>query len=600
MTTAPHDPYHHLHDEAYADVYAAGRVGAHDMVAMAGRQVQSLNGTWSFVLDLFDEGLRQRWFADVPCPAHAWTAPRDYDGGDWQPITTPSCWNLLKPEWFFFEGSAWYARTLQIDAIAPGERLKLRIGAANYEARVFLNGRFTGSHRGGSTPFFIDITDTAHPGNNRLMIQVDNRRRSDAVPMHHIDWFNYGGLYRDVALVRVPAVFIRDFAVTLVPGSDGRHIRADATLSAAVDGDGALSIPGLGGPWPMAFKAGRGTVELDARPELWSPAQPTLYDVAISFEADRVSDRIGFRSVAVAGERILLNGREIFLRGICVHEDDIATGKASSDHDIRRRFADAKALGCNFMRLAHYPHHERAAAIADEVGMLLWAEIPVYWAIDFSNPDTLADAENQLSELIRRDRNRASVIIWGVGNENADTDARLAFMGHLAAVAKREDPSRLVSAACLINRQTFAIEDRLAEHLDIIGINEYFGWYEPDFDGLRRLLANSTPGKPVIITETGADAVAGMFSTDGGLFSEERQAAVYREQLTILATAGYIRGICPWILYDFRSERRQTAFQRGWNRKGLIAGDKTTRKLAFHVLAAHYHNRMADQSSDSP
>lgn len=593
MTTTDIDPYHHLHDENFADAYARGRVGATAMVTMAGRAATSLDGAWTFVLDLYDEGLRQRWFADQVAPVETWAAPRDYDGGGWQTITTPSSWNMVRPEWFYFEGGAWYGRTLQLDPIVAGEHVLVRIGAANYEARVFLNGRFVGSHRGGSTPFFIDITAAARAGENWLLIQVDNRRRSDRVPMHHTDWFNYGGLYREISLVRLPAVFIRDFAVMLAPGTDGQRVRAEVSLSAPLDAEAVVSIAGLGGPWRIAVKGGKGTLEFDARPELWSPDAPKLYDVSLSCTGDTVRDRIGFRTLAVRGEHILLNGQDLLLRGICVHEDDVDHGKVSSDDDIRRRFAHAKALGCNFMRLAHYPHHERAAEIADEVGMLLWEEIPVYWAIEFANADTYADAENQLHELIRRDRNRASVIIWGVGNENADTDARLSFMGRLADAAKKADPSRLVSAACLINRETFAIQDRLTEHLDIIGINEYFGWYEPDFEGLRRLLKNSRPGKPVIITETGADAVAGSRGSDTTFFTEDKQAAVYREQLSILATADYVRGICPWILYDFRTERRQTALQQGWNRKGLLAADKTTRKLAFDVLADHYR-RLAD------
>lgn len=228
------------------------------------------------------------------------------------------------------------------------------------------------------------------------------------------------------------------------------------------------------------------------------------------------------------------------------------------------------------------------AEIADEEGLPLWAEIPVYWAIDFANSDTYADAENQLLELIDRDRNRASVIVWSVGNENADTDARYSFMSRLAEAARRADPTRLISAACLINRRTFAIEDRLAAHLDVIGVNEYFGWYEPDFAGLERLLANSRPDRPVVISEVGADALAGHHGDKRELFTEECQAEFYRRQLEIVARAPYLRGFCPWLLYDFRSERRQTRFQRGFNCKGLIAEDKATKKLAFAVIAAHY------------
>ncbi len=588
MSSVQSDPYLHLHDEAYACPFAARRVGVRDMIAMAGRRSLSLDGEWRFVLDLHDEGLRQHWYADPVEPIEKWVVPRDYDDGAWQTITVPSCWNMARPDWTFFEGSGWYTREFHHASSNPGERLFLRVGAANYEARIFLNGQFAGSHRGGSTPFFIELTAFVREGANRIQIQVENRRQRDRVPMNHTDWFNYGGVYREVSLVRVPSVFIRDFGAALVPGSGSRKLCFDIALSDPVNGLANVEIDGLGGPFMVPVEGGRGMAEIEAMPESWSPERPRLYPVRVRFGEDVLSDRIGFREISVVGDRILLNGVDIFLRGICVHEDDAICGKSTSEEDIRRRFRHIRELNANFVRLSHYPHHERVAEIADEEGILLWSEIPVYWAIDFGNPDTLADADNQLQELIRRDRNRASIIVWGIGNENHDTDARLAFMSALARTARTMDGTRLVSAACLINRESFRIEDRLAETLDLIGINEYFGWYEPSFEGLRRLLANSAPGKPVIITETGADALAGRHGPANELFTEECQANVLDQQLLTLAGVPYIRGVAPWILYDFRTERRQTAFQRGYNRKGLIAADKATRKLAFAVVARRY------------
>ncbi len=580
----PDDPFAHLHREDYAAAFEGRRATAATMIFMGGRSRVPLDGPWSFTPDLFDEGLRQAWFADPADDPAGWTKPRDHDPDGVASIAVPSCWTCVRPEWTHFEGGAWYVRDLDVPDPRDGERLFLRVGAANYAARIFFGGAFLGSHRGGSTPFFVELP----AGRGRLMINVDNRRAADRVPMHHFDWFNHGGLYREVALIRVPAVHVADFGVALVPDGTFSRIRADVTLSAAVDATARLEIPGLGVAADVPVRAGRGAVEIEAAPTLWAPDAPRLYDVTLACGADRVSDRVGFREIRRDGTRLLLNGRDLILRGVCVHEDDRIHGKSTDEADIRRRFAHAAELGANCLRLAHYPHHERVAEIADEVGMLLWSEIPVYWAIDFANPETYADAENQLLELIRRDRNRASTVIWGVGNENADTDARYAFMARLAAAARAADPTRLVAAACLINREAFRIEDRLAAHLDLIGLNEYFGWYEPDMTGLERLLANSSPDRPVVISETGADAVAGKHGPASELFTEERQAELYRRQFEVLAAAPWIRGFFPWLLYDFRSERRQTRFQRGFNRKGLIADDKATRKLAFDVIATHY------------
>jgi len=407
--------------------------------------------------------------------------------------------------------------------------------------------------------------------------------------MHHFDWFNHGGLHREVGLLELPPVFMRRFGVWQDEGGVG----VEVVLSDPVDGVVDLHLPG--GPAQLQVNGGRGRAVLPGSPAAWSPEAPILHDVAASFGTDRVTDRVGFRTLATRGGDILLNGAPVFLRGLCVHEDDRNLGRVATEADMRRRAAHAKEAGCNALRLAHYPHHEMMARIADEVGLLLWSEVPVYWAIDFANPDTYADAENQLLELIERDRNRASATLWGVGNENADTDERYAFMSRLAEAARVADPTRLVAAACLINRAHFRVEDRLAAHLDVVGVNEYFGWYEPGFEGLDRLLANTETGaglgKPLVISETGADALAGRRDASGNpaLFTEEHQAAVYRGQIAVVSEhLGLVRGMFPWLLYDFRSERRQTPVQRGWNRKGLIAEDKATKKLAFGVLAEWY------------
>ncbi len=593
MSEEHDDPYIHLHDEGYLAAYAAPRAYHLSMVFMGDRRRHALNGSWHFTLDLYDVGLRQRWFADEPSPPESWGAPRDYDAGSGETIDVPACWTATRPEWRYFEGGAWYTRMIDTADLDTGGRTMLRVGAAAQTARVFLNGRFLATHVGGSTPFFIELTDALKSGTNRLQIQVDNGRSVKGVPMRHIDWFNHGGIHRDVDLLALPRVFIADAGIALAPGSDGTALAIDLTLSDAVDGTASVDVPELGLSASVPVHGGRGTATVSARPHLWSPEDPQLYAVTFAFGEDRVSDRVGFRDIRVEGTRILLNGRDIWLRGVCVHEDDVALGRVTSEDDIRRRFRHARELGCNFLRLAHYPHHERVAEIADELGLMLWEEIPVYWAIDFDDPAVFADAENQLLELIRRDRNRASVIAWSVGNENADTDARLAFMGGLAEAARRADPTRLVTAACLVNPRKLKIEDRLADRLDVVGINEYFGWYVPDFEGLRTLLTNSRPEKPVIISETGAGAVAGMHGSVDAMFSEERQAEFYRRQFAILSDFAGVRGTCPWVLYDFRSPRRQTSYQRGFNRKGLIAEDKETKKAAFAVVADAYR-RLAE------
>ncbi len=576
-----------LHDEDYDRLFNLQNLNHTGMVFSRNRARTSLNGTWTFTIDRFDTGLRQHWYRDCHLPIEGRVSPWDYDVENGETIQVPSCWNFSKPGYFHYEGSAWFGRQFTHKRGSDGERVMLRIGAAHYDTKVFLNGTFLGNHYGGSTPFFVELSDHLQD-DNWLFLCVNNERTLDRVPMRHCDWFNYGGVFRDVEFFELPRIFIKDFFVHLVPDGTCKTINARIALSDPIDGDCSLRIPELGIECSLPIQGGEGSITLEASPELWSPDSPRLYDVKASFGDDHIQDRIGLREIRTEGQNILLNGKKIKLRGICAHEDDRDRGRVTDDIDIRRRFTHAKELGANFMRLAHYPHHERAAEIADEVGLLLWEEIPVYWSIAFDNPATFKDADNQLRELILRDRNRASVIAWGIGNENADTDDRLDFMQNLATTAHRLDPSRLVAAACLVNAKAKKIEDRLAAHLGLVGINEYYGWYEPDIEDLVKIGANYDLDRPLIITETGADAPAGRRSNRKDLFSEDQMLACYEDQFSIIAEIDSIKGFCPWILYDFRSERRKNSFQHGYNRKGLIDADKETKKLAFNALKRFY------------
>ncbi|WOI56564.1 glycoside hydrolase family 2 protein [Palleronia sp. LCG004] len=574
-----------LHDEDYDRPYNTQGLNAETLIFAGGRRGRSLDGDWTFCVDLLDTGLRQKWFALEPSDPEDRIEPWDYDPYEGETVPVPSCWQMLEEKWYFFEGSAWYGRWIDLDP-HDGRRF-LRIGAAQYDCKVFVNGRFLGNHYGGSTPFCVELTGAVSPGRNFVLLCVNNARTRDRVPMRNTDWFNYGGITREVTLYDTPATVIRDLFVRLEDGRIRISVHADGPSDRV-----RVEIPELGISSEIALAEGQGEGSFDAVPELWSPETPRLYDVRAEAGGDVVTDRVGFRTIERRGTEIVLNGDALFLRGISVHEDDAETGKLTSEADLRRRFAHAAELGCNFLRLAHYPHHEMAARLADELGFLLWEEIPVYWAIDFANPATLKDARNQLVELIRRDRNRASVVIWSIGNENPDTDARLEFMRDLAETARSEDPTRLVAAACLVNHRKLRIEDRLAAHIDVIGINEYYGWYDEDFDELGVIGRNSAPDRPVVISETGADGDHEM-GPARGLFSLDYQAEVYRKQIATLRGLDYVKGISPWILYDFRVERRQNRFQRGWNRKGLIAADKTTKKPAFDILATYYAERKA-------
>lgn len=584
-----------IHEPNFETPYLDKRIGVETLIHDGFRLKESLNGMWNFGIDQYDTCLRAKWFEEKSADPDGRPFPLDFSFDTWEQVQVPSCWNLQAERNFHYEGSVVYTRKFAYKN-AGEKRVFLKLGAVQSEAKVFLNKQYLGMHRGGSTPFHIEITGLL-AASNRILVVANNTRKRTGIPCENTDWFNYGGIYRDVELLRLPPTFLKDVFVSLVQGSGFKKVQVAVQVDGPEDaGTATLRIPELGFQGAVALENGSGTAVFDLAPPLWSPESPKLYDVEVSYGQDVLVEKIGFREIRVDGTQIVLNGTPIFLRGICAHEESVAGGKAVTEAEIRQNFALAKEMNCNYLRLAHYPHSELAARIADEVGLLLWEEIPVYWAIEFGNAETYSDAENQLNELILRDRNRCSVILWSVGNENADTDERLKFMRSLARKAKQLDPTRLVTAACLVDHEKLVIADRLAADLDVIAINEYYGWYEPDFSKLPRIFQNSRPSKPVIISEFGADAKSGARGTRDDLYTEDHQQEVYARQIETLRQIPWVRGMSPWILFDFRCPRRLHPMQNYYNVKGLLSADKKHKKLAFALMADFYGSLRAGTS----
>jgi beta-glucuronidase len=295
----------------------------------------------------------------------------------------------------------------------------------------------------------------------------------------------------------------------------------------------------------------------------------------------------------VHGADILLNGKSVFLRGISIHaEAPLRGGRANNDQDAATLLGWAKELGCNYVRLAHYPHDQRMTRAADRLGLMVWSEIPVYWAVDFGSPAVLAKAQGQLEEEIRRDRDKASVVLWSIANETPLTPERTAFLKTLAGDVRALDSTRLVTAALLVRSEGHDkyVDDPLGEALDVIGMNEYIGWYEQTPADADRTHWHIGYQKPLIVSEFGGDAKAGLHGAATERWTEEYQASIFEHQLPMLAKIPQFRGLSPWILVDFRSPMRQLpGLQDGFNRKGLIsnAGEK---KQAFYVLQKTYED----------
>ena len=308
-------------------------------------------------------------------------------------------------------------------------------------------------------------------------------------------------------------------------------------------------------------------------------------------ESDTIKDNIGFRSIETKGDKILLNGKSIFLHGISIHEEaPFRSGRAYSKEDAVTLLSWAKELGCNYVRLAHYPHNENMVREADKLGLLVWSEIPVYWTILWKNKKTLRNAENQLTEMIRRDKNRASIIIWSMANETPRSDERNVFLETLIDKAKSLDSTRLITAATELDQQgkTMIIDDPLSNYLDVIGINEYIGWYNAKPGDAPKFVWKSKFNKPVIISELGAAALYGYHGDKDTRWTEEYQAYVYQNQIKMLRKIPFLSGMSPWILMDFRSPRRPLPYiQDFWNRKGLIS-NRGEKKEAFYTLQKFY------------
>lgn len=564
---------------------------------MAGRHTIDLNGRWQTIIDPYETGYYDYRFQPSANGYFKNAKPKspsdliEYDFDTSAQLNVPGDWNSQDQRLIFYEGTIWYKKSFDYQR-KERTRLFVYFGAANYLADVYLNGQKIGRHEGGFTPFNFEITSLVREKDNFLIVKVDNKRRRDAVPTLNTDWWNYGGLTRDVGLIEVPDSFIQDYFLQLKKGSMdeiGGWVKLTGGGGKAI----TIEIPEARVKQTVTADAeGYAPVSFKARLNLWSPEQPKLYQVSLSTDTDSVKEWIGFRTIETRGADILLNGKPIFLRGICIHEESpLRGGRAFSDDDARLLLTWAKELGCNFVRLAHYPHSEHMTRMADQMGIMVWSEIPVYWTILWENSETFENARNQLGENVTRDKNRASVILWSVANETPVGEARNKFLKGLIDHTRQLDPTRLLTAA---NERRYAdpntqvIDDPLGEHLDVLGCNEYVGWYDGLPEKADRLTWKVPANKPLIISEFGGDALFGHHGDKSVRWTEEYQKDVYEHQLAMLRKIPSLRGMSPWILTDFRSPRRPLPLiQDFYNRKGLISS-RGDRKQAFYVLQNFY------------
>lgn len=558
---------------------------------VANRTTITLNGAWQAIVDPYETGLNARFYLNArPKDKHELV---EYDFDKSEILNVPGDWNSQRKELFFYEGPVWYKKSFSYRK-REHTRVFVHFGAANYFTRAYLNGQALGEHEGGFTPFNFEITGKIREGDNFLIAEVNNARRREGVPSLNTDWWNYGGLTRDVALVEVPETFIQDYFVQLARGSSG-EILGWVQLSGSTSAQQvSIEIPEAAIKQTVTTDAaGHAEFRFPAKLDLWSPEHPKLYDVVLSSGSDKVHDAIGFRTIETRGAQILLNGKPVFLRGISMHEEaPIRGGRAFSQEDAQTLLGWAKELGCNFVRLTHYPHNENMTRLADRLGLMVWSEVPVYWDIDWENPATLQSAKNQLRDMIARDHNRASVVFWSLSNETPVKPARLKFLRQLADSARQFDSTRLITSAMNhvdeAGPDTRILSDALGEYLDVLGLNEYLGWYWGRPEDADRMRWKTGWDKPLIMSEFGAENPYGRHGEADERWTEEYQANLYQHQIAMLKKIPSLAGLSPWVLMDFHSPRRLLpGTQDYYNRKGLVS-NLGERKQAFYVLQKYY------------
>ena len=570
------------------------------------RETVSLNGAWNYIIDVQEEGYYDYRMNPTNSGFFRNAKPQrpedliEYDFDKAPTMQVPGDWNTQDERLFFYEGTVWLKRSFDYHQQA-GRHTLLYFGAVNYDAHVYVNGKKAGHHVGGFTPFNYDVTEMLRDGENTVIVKVDNKRHAEDVPTQIFDWWNYGGITRDVLLVSVEPTYLENYKLYLDKKPSLKKNVSEIVFSAKLNKAEAgktiaLRIPELKIEQQLATdNSGKASAVLQVKNlQRWSPDSPKRYRVELSTGSQTIVDSIGFRTISTRGKRILLNGQPIFLKGISIHEEKpFGGGRANSTADAHTLLSWAKELGCNYVRLAHYPHNEYALREAERMGILVWSEIPVYWTISWKSLQTYENAERQLTDMIARDQNRANVIIWSIANETPHSAERDQFLGRLARHARSLDDTRLISMAMEVTGASNyhnRLQDNMHEYVDVVSFNQYIGWYR-DVNDAPKMTWEIPYDKPVIISEFGGGAKYGLHGDKNQRWTEEFQENLYRENCAMLDKIEGLSGTTPWILKDFRSPRRVlTGIQDYYNMKGIYS-DRGEKKKAFYVLKAWYEGK---------
>jgi beta-glucuronidase len=543
-------------------------------------------------------------------------------------------WQKYGERYDIYEGVCWFAHEFELAEAPANARALLRFGAVNYLANVYLNGEKIGSHEGGYTEFVLDVTGKLKPGTNHLAVQVDNRALITKWPPC-LGYFNYGGIHRGVSLEIADGPALAEVRLEAVQVEKGWELLVSARIDSLESRAGLIariSSDRLSWEAPLAADGALATRVPFFDTPAWKPEHPHLVPVRVELldAARQVLDRrefqFGFRTLAMRDGKVQLNGRPYPLKGVCYVYDSEASGLVMTPEQIETDLRLMKEAGCNAVR-CHYPMDAAFYAGCDRLGLLVWIEPPVYCyhpgatetGTRFADPEWLALAQNMALEMIAVARNHPSVAIYSIGNEcNTDNPEAEAFFRALTATIRAADPTRLISYAAL-----YGIVGPIADIVDVLGINSYWGWYDKIWGGkglaptdseqcsvgsvqcsvekepidlapMRKMIDEVLAKKrnqALLLTEFGADSVPGSYSASRDMWSENYHADLLREILA-LAKEYYpqIVGTFPFCFTDYRDPSKvHNGYWNELNLKGLV-DYRRNKKLAFSAVKSSYLN----------
>jgi beta-glucuronidase len=578
-----------------------------------GRETKRLDGLWDFTLDADLVGRTEEWWRSPLPQARLMPVPASYNDV------------AVDPAVHDHVGDAWYQRTLFAPRGWSDGRVVLRFDAATHRATVWIDDDQVIEHEGGYTPFEADVTDLLRPGPpHRLTVVVNNELSWQSIPpgivevradgsrqqRYYHDFFNYAGLPRSVWLYTTPPCHIADVTVVTDLDEGTGIVRCTTRVQGTPAPDLRLVLRDAAGE-VVAEAIGSATELRVADPELWRPGRGYLYDLTIDLvEGEQVLDRytlpVGIRTVRIEGTRFLINGEPFYFRGFGMHEDLAVRGKGHDPVAMVHDFELLNWVGANSFRTSHYPYAEEVLEHADRLGLVVIDEtaavglnLGVGGGLFLGGPrttfseGTINDATQQvhrhaLEELIARDKNHPSVVLWSIANEpESHSDESVAYFTPLFAHARALDPTRPVGFVNVL----LAPPDRcqLTGLADVVMINRYYGWYtEPgDLVTAEKTLeaelvawANKH-GKPIIVTEYGADAVPGLHSVEGTLWTEEFQAALLETYHRVFDRVDAVVGEHVWNFADFATA--PSFIRVEGNKKGVFSRDGRP-KAAAHLL----------------